>query len=139
MSKRVKHGMHETPIYMVWESMIQRCYNVNFHQYKDYGGRGITVCDKWKTFEGFYEDMGDRPEGMTLERLDNSKCYCKENCKWATRKEQANNRRTNKLITYNNKTQTLAQWVDELGLNYDTVKRRLYRNWTVEAAFNKAA
>lgn len=132
-----KHGMSNTPIYAVWSSMMQRCLDINFAQYSDYGDRGITVCDKWKSFNEFYKDMGNQPEGMTLERIDNTKGYYKDNCKWATRKEQANNRRTNRLITYRGKTQSLALWVDELGLNYYRVKKRLNLNWTPEEAFNK--
>lgn len=135
MNKRVKHGMHDTAIYTAWEAMIQRCCNRNFAQYRDYGKRGITVCYRWRVFENFYNDMGDKPEGMTLERKDNSKGYSKENCCWATRKAQANNRRTNRLVFYKDRTQTLMQWVEELGLNYDCVKKRLNRGWSAEKAF----
>lgn len=87
------HGMTGTKTYNSWYAAKQRCYNVNHMHYKNYGGRGITVCDKWvNNFSAFFEDMGERPEGCTLDRIDNSKSYQPDNCKWSTYKEQANNR-----------------------------------------------
>lgn len=136
MNSNISASMHDTPTYHAWEAMRQRCFDKNFAQHKDYGDRGITVCDRWSSFKKFYEDMGAKPPGLTLERIDNSKGYDKSNCRWATRKEQANNRRTNRLVTYHGITKTLMQWVDELGLNYDRVKRRLNLGWPVEKAFN---
>jgi len=92
------HGMLKTSEYSVWTNMKTRCNNKNNDAYSRYGGRGITVCDGWnKDFMNFYMDMGDRPEGLTLERINNDKGYSKDNCKWATAKEQANNRRTENL------------------------------------------
>lgn len=92
-----KHSKSHTNIYRVWDSMIRRCHNVNHPAYKNYGARGITVCEEWKEFSNFYSDMGDAPEGMTLERVDNSKGYSKSNVVWATFTEQARNRRCTKL------------------------------------------
>lgn len=77
--------------------MVRRCHNPKHHAFKDYGARGITVCEKWRTFAGFFEDMGNQPSGMSIERINNSMGYSKENCKWATATEQARNRRATKL------------------------------------------
>lgn len=112
--------------------MKQRCLNKNREGYKKWGGRGITVCKRWMKFENFYKDMGERPEGMTIDRIDNSKGYHKSNCKWATPKEQSNNTRKNVFITYNGKTQTIAQWSEELGISYHTIYARLRKGWEIE-------
>lgn len=92
--KLEKHGMRDTLLYEVWSAMIQRCTNPKNKKFKDYGGRGITVCDRWRySFASFYADMGDRPDGMTLQRDDNDRGYEPENCSWATQVEQCTNRR----------------------------------------------
>lgn len=93
MTNNVKHGKHETEIYSTWEGMIQRCTNPSAYGWKYYGGRGITVCERWRTFEHFYADMGDKPNGLTIDRIDNYKGYEKSNCRWATWAQQAANRR----------------------------------------------
>lgn len=94
---KVKHGHNrdsgESPEYSVWRGMIQRCTNPKATHYDDYGGRGITVCKRWRTFENFLEDMGERPEGMSLDRIRNSRGYCKSNCRWATPSQQRLNQR----------------------------------------------
>lgn len=96
-----KHNMTGSQEYRTWASMKTRCLNKNEKCYKDYGGRGITVCKRWLKFENFYADMGIRPEGMTLDRIDNNKGYSKENCRWATVEDQAYNKRTTIYITVN--------------------------------------
>ena len=120
--------------YQIWEGVKKRCLNPTNAAYKDYGERGITICERWKRFLNFLEDMGERPEGMTLERIDNNKGYYPENCKWATRKEQGNNKRNNILITARGKTQTISQWSDETGLSYYTIYFRLRKGKTDEEA-----
>jgi len=91
------HGMFKTKTYVSWQCMLNRCLNNKYKFYKNYGGRGIKVCDRWKKFENFYEDMRERPSDKSLDRINNNGNYYKENCRWATDKEQCNNRRNNLL------------------------------------------
>lgn len=90
---RKTHGMFNTPTHRSWSAMIQRCYNPNRDNYEHYGARGIRVCDRWRKFENFLEDMSVRPDGLTLERIDNSGNYEPDNCMWATHSQQMKNRR----------------------------------------------
>jgi hypothetical protein len=122
------HGMRDNPIYDVWNAVIQRCTRPSFIGFKDYGGRGITVCDKWLTFQGFFEDMGERPfNGATLERMDNDGPYCKDNCKWATRAEQNNHTRRSVQFTFKGEQLTLAQIAEKCGMNKNTLSTRIYK------------
>lgn len=130
----LKHGQSETNVYRIWNSMIQRCTNSNQTAYASYGGRGITVCDEWLTFEGFVKDMGNRQEGMTLERINNELGYSKDNCKWATREQQANNRRSNVKLEYMGKIMSIADWAREVGLAKGTLTSRIKHGWSVERA-----
>jgi len=136
--KWYKHG-HTTNkqtsnTYYSWTAMKSRCDSRTDRQYKYYGGRGIAYNPKWSKFENFLADMGEAPQGLTIERVNVNGSYCKENCVWATDKQQANNTRRNVFITYQGKTQTIAQWADELGIKYVTLQARLQRGWTVEEA-----
>ncbi len=132
------HRMKWTREYETWCSMKRRCQSDTTKNWSDYGGRGITICDRWKMFENFFFDMGEKPEGMTLDRVDNNKGYSPENCRWASRTEQANNRRSNRWITYNGETLTLKQWAEKLGLNYRVIWARLVKsNWPIEKVFSK--
>ena len=131
------HSMSYTKEYKSWLAMKQRCLNPNEKRYSDYGGRGIKVCSRWMSFKSFFKDMGKRREGMSIDRIDNSKGYSPENCRWTTAKEQSNNTRRNHFLTFNNKTQTIAQWARKLEINYGTLYTRLKKGWSVERALTK--
>ena len=121
-----------------WHDMLRRTTDPKRRSYHRYGGRGISVCDRWQDFKNFFEDMGEKPNGMSLERIDNAGNYEPSNCRWATAKEQARNRRTSKLITFNNETKPLATWCEELGLNYIRTLGRINNcKWSIEKAFAK--
>ena len=116
--------------------MRTRCNNPNREAYKNYGARGITVCKRWDSYENFFKDMGERPEGKTLDRIDNDANYEPGNCRWATRQEQSDNNRRTRSIEYAGKTQSLREWCRELDLNYTTTWARLYQlHWPVGRAF----
>lgn len=133
--KRHKHGMARTAVYHVWQQMIQRCENPNERAYHNYGGRGIKVCERWKTFENFIADMGVRDKGYSLDRIDNDGNYEFSNCRWATTKQQLNNRRNNRILELNGERMTIGEWADKLGIKWDTIRSRVDRyGWTIEKA-----
>ena len=136
-----KHGYaHKgNATYTTWASMVARCYYEKHKSYDRYGGRGIEMCTEWReSFECFLIDMGDRPPGKTIGRIDNEGHYCKENCRWETWREQQNNRRTNRVISAFGKEQTVMQWCREIGINPDTLSYRISRlGWPVEKALTK--
>ena len=136
-----KHGQsRRTPEYTAWANMLKRCTNPKHPQFNDWGGRGIKVCDRWSDFANFYADMGPRPDGMTLERKDNDADYTPDNCRWATRLEQTNNRRTSILVTLDGVTKPVSEWCSEKGMNISTVNKRVRRSgWTWEAALTTPA
>lgn len=116
-----------------WGSMLRRCYVEDCPEYKYYGGRGVRVCDRWReSFEAFLEDMGECPPMYSLDRIDNDGDYCKENCRWASRSQQANNKSTNVRLEFEGRTQTASQWAYEKGLSPATVLARLRNGWSVE-------
>lgn len=117
----------ETQIRWVWSSMKQRCDNPNNLAYKNYGERGITVCEEWKLFNQFKNDMGIPPKGWTLDRIDNNKGYSKENCVWSKRIAQTRNRRNTNLYEINGKQMTLKEYAKEKSLNYHSLKTRLVK------------
>lgn len=133
--RKMTHGMSGSKTHMIWSSMIQRCHNPKNKRYHSYGGRGITVCERWHNFENFLEDMGSKPDGLSLDRKDNNSGYCKKNCRWATNEEQGSNRRNNRLLTLFGKTQTTKQWADELNIDRALIKDRLNKlRWSDEEA-----
>jgi len=128
------HGKTNTRIYRIWQNMIRRCVDKNIPAYKNYGGHGIVVCDRWMLFENFYDDMSsDYSEKLYLDRIDNNKNYSFNNCRWSGRLEQANNKRNNLIITIKKETKTLPEWCRSLGLNYHAVYARMFKlKWSLE-------
>lgn len=114
-------GIRKHSLYVCWRSMWKRCTTPTDIGFHNYGGRGITVCPEWRDFAVFVADMGERPDGYQIERVDNNGPYSKANCVWATLRTQANNKRSNILIKFNGKTQSLKMWSDELGIPYLTL------------------
>lgn len=131
---RHRHGKKRTRVYRIWSGIINRCTNPNEPAYPDYGGRGISVCDRWRAFPNFYADMGDPLPGMSIERVDNDRGYEPNNCKWATRTEQNRNKRSCRLLTMGGETKTLVEWAEQYGLKARTLSQRLIIGWPVEAA-----
>lgn len=127
------HGGCGSPTYRVWHGMIQRCTNPKNISYPYYGAIGITVCERWFRFENFLADMGERPEGTTLDRKDNLKGYVPSNCRWATSKDQSVNRRHVKLVTLNGKTQSLSDWARELPIPRTTLYRKVKQGVPLES------
>ena len=136
---KVRHGHSigkgQSATYSVWAAMKQRCLNPNHPHYKDWGGRGITVCERWLSFDNFLADMGEKPPKMQIDRIDNDGNYEPENCRWASPKQQLLNTRRTRLVTFNGQTKALSEWADELGINRSTLYKRINRSgWTPEDA-----
>jgi hypothetical protein len=112
--------------------MVGRCTNTSDHAYSYYGERGITVCDRWMDFANFHADMGEKPDGLTLERKDNSKGYSPDNCCWATRKIQGQNRRSSRFITHDGRTKCAKAWAEECGLSKSAFYHRLNIGWPMD-------
>ncbi len=134
------HGMSKSPEHATWRRIIQRCTNPNVERYPRYGGRGITICDRWlepegKGFINFIEDMGNRPsKEHSIERADNNGNYEPGNCKWATRKEQCRNRTTSHYIEYNGQVKTIAEWSEITEVKQLTLLARIRKGWSIEKA-----
>lgn len=131
-SNRAIHGHNrkkgkKSPTYISWTKMNDRCNNQKCPEFKWYGERGIIICESWKSFSNFLADMGERPEGKTLDRKDPNGNYEPSNCRWITQKEQANNTRRNVFITHNQQTKTVSEWADYLGIKYGTLYGRLFK------------
>lgn len=140
---KARHGMTGTSEYNTWRDMRHRCENGSHPRFNNYGGRGITVCERWQEFEAFYEDMGPRPSpGHSLDRIDNDGPYSPENCRWATWSQQNSNRRpfqnsNNQMLTYGGKTQSVTDWAEEIGLSYPGLLYRLQTYGDVKRALTK--
>ena len=137
-----KHGgfKEKSSEYKSWNAMKTRCNCPGTTHYHRYGGRGISYQESWESFEEFLKDMGPKPDSkMELDRIDNDKNYTKDNCRWATRKEQTRNRsgkRATRLYTYNGKTMCIADWAKEVGISASSMQKRLNKGWPLEIAFN---
>ena len=130
-----RHGMYKRPEYLVWQQMKERCYNPRKASYARYGAVGITVCARWRrSFEAFYTDMGNRPTGYTLERIDNARGYSPKNCRWASWHDQYRNREQNVWIEYDGRTQCRKDWAREFGIDEATLSQRLARGWDIHTA-----
>lgn len=122
-----------TPEYRAWHGMRQRCKNKNSPRYSYYGQRGITVCERWDSFQNFLSDMGPNPSRKhSLERMDTNGNYEPSNCKWGTSLEQSNNRRNNRKLEFKGKTMNISQWAREIGLKPERIWDRINNGWTVE-------
>lgn len=128
---RKKHGLSHTSFYFLWAGMVARCENPRHRYYKNYGGRGIAVCPKWRRDAGaFHKDMFSsyRP-GLSIERKNNNGNYTPKNCRWSTRKEQMNNTRTNRFLVVRGVKRTISQWSDISGIHYQTLTSRIKAGW----------
>lgn len=142
-NSQYKHGKTYTRLYGVWSGMRNRCYNPRAHGYKNYGGKGIKVCQEWKDdFTKFYNwaysngyDESKSTYECTLDRIDGNKDYEPSNCRWVTQKVQVNNISRNRIIEYNGEKHTLAEWADRLDVKYQTIYSRLSHGWSVDRAF----
>lgn len=138
IARSTTHGMKGLNIYYVWQNMKSRCDNIEDVNYHNYGGRGITYCDKWADFEGFYEDMGEAPNSLSLDRIDNDGGYNKENCRWATREQQTLNKQNSKKIMFEGKLMHIKKVAEKVGLKHSTLYERLYvYNWPLDKAITQ--
>lgn len=134
--RSITHAMSGTPIYLRWQSMLNRCRNKDAEGYHNYGGRGIDVCDRWLDFDNFISDMGMPADGLTIERKDNNGNYTPNNCRWATRQEQGVNKRTNRVIEFNGERLCLIDWARRLGIDQASLRERLDK-WPLARALTE--
>lgn len=132
------NGGNGTRTYNCWRNMKARCTNPKNHKWPDYGGRGITICDKWFAFDGFLADMGECPTNHSIDRIDVNGNYTPDNCRWANPTEQANNQRDNTRLTLNGVTRTVSEWSRATGIQHTTILQRINRSgWSVERALTE--
>lgn len=134
-----KHGCTNTKLFRLWEHMRERCYYPKHPYFKNYGGRGIKVCDEWAEFKPFqnWATANGYSDGLTIDRIDNNGDYAPSNCRWATMKEQQNNKRTNRVVEYMGQMYTVTQLASKIGMNKTTLKERLNAGWSVEDAASR--
>lgn len=129
-----RHGMRRSTEYRIWCNMLARCQTPSNKAFPSYGGRGITVCERWQKFSAFFADMGHRPDGMSLDRIDNDAGYSPKNCRWAERKDQNRNKRNLVTIKIGQDQKCLAEWCEHFGVSYGTVWARIKTGWPAERA-----
>lgn len=130
---RLKHGYRTaTTTFQTWKNMIRRCTDPDSRAYKWYGAHGITVCERWMTYANFIEDMGERPVGLSIDRIDNKKGYQSDNCRWTNQKEQMRNSSCARFLTFNGETKTYREWEDSIGLSHGLVHSRVKAGFSVE-------
>ena len=134
-----KHGLSRSIEYKTWTGMHRRCYEETDKNYSRYGKRGIGICERWHSFENFYADMGNKPAGMSIERIDNNKGYSPDNCRWATKVEQSKNRRLTINLTYNGITMCLKDWSRKIGKPYTTMQLHYKNGYSTEQILGVAA
>ena len=138
--RNFKHGESRSKLYRLWDSMKRRCYDEKTEAYKNYGSRGITVCDEWlvsfESFRDWANTHGYKP-GLTIDRIDNDKGYSHSNCRWTTEKVQSNNRRTNHILTLNDESHTISEWSDIVGISRTVLQSRISNGWSVERALTE--
>jgi hypothetical protein len=132
-----RHGKSGSRTHRIWKGMIQRCTNSSREQFKNYGGRGITVCERWRSFENFLSDMGDAPEGRSIDRIDTNGNYEPGNCRWATPKEQSNNTRRVVQLEFLGCTGSVASMAEKFGIKKSTLYMRIRRGMSAEDAITK--
>lgn len=134
------HGLHRSKEYGIWRGMKYRCFNKDHPAYKDYGARGIVVSLDWMEFTNFYRDMGQCPSPLhEIDRIDNNGPYCKDNCKWSTRRQQLRNTRRTRWIEYNGERRCMKEWSEVTGISYQAIRHRLMRGWSVEKTLTAKA
>lgn len=133
----LRHGESHGPTWRSWKSMHDRCYLRAHKSWKDYGGRGIAVCASWHVYENFRAEMGERPAGTQLDRVDNNRGYEPSNCRWSTPRQNANNRRSSVFLEFMGERLTVMQWARRIGVGHDTLSGRLEKGWSVEDALTR--
>lgn len=138
INNNFKHGLSNTPVYNTWSNMWARCTNPNDISYRFYGAVGIRVCQRWESFQNFFDDMGHKPtKDHSLDRKDSKKDYGPNNCRWSTEVEQQNNKKSNRIIKAFGLVKTIAEWSRHTGINHHTIRDRLKRGWKPENALTQ--
>jgi hypothetical protein len=133
-ARNTTHGKSRSRTYNIWCGIITRCTNQNTRYFKHYGGRGISICERWLTFENFLSDMGECPSGLSIDRINVNGNYEPSNCRWADTKTQQRNTRKNRLLTHNNQTHCVSEWAEICGINQRVIKDRIRLGWDAKTA-----